>query len=238
MILMCLWGNIMYRNSCNPNFHVDRKFGKSILIVGNGPSVREHKLGSLVDSFDEVVRFNNYTIIPEYTGTKTTVIMHNAVVDPEENPNFKPSMLKICSQCQEWKFIGWGYWGRIQHQVVSGKFNFNLDNSVNCVPNGYIEKANKLVNYNSVFDVFRGPTSGFLSINYFLDRYDKVYIHGFDFYRPKDGSKPLHYYSDISAYHKIGMLFHQPDRELVAVQKLMEQGRVQLLKDMPVLSEQ
>jgi hypothetical protein len=210
--------------------------------VGNGPSVKDRKLGKLIDSFDEVVRFNNYTIIPEYTGEKTTVVMHNAVVDPEENPNFKPGTLKVCSQCQEWKVIGWGYWGRIQHQVVGGHFNFTLDTSVNCVPHQYIEKANKLVNYGSMFDIFRGATSGFLSINYFLDHYDKVYVHGFDFYQPKDGSRPLHYYSEINAYHQIGMLFHQPNHELIAVQKWMRDGRVQMLKDMPmsppVVSEQ
>jgi hypothetical protein len=44
-----------------------------ILLVGNGPVVLEHKLGSLIDSFPIVVRFNNFKLegYQDYVGTKT-----------------------------------------------------------------------------------------------------------------------------------------------------------------------
>ena len=46
--------------------------GKSILLVGNGPSIRSKKRGRQIDSFDIVVRFNSFKIIAPFTGKKTT----------------------------------------------------------------------------------------------------------------------------------------------------------------------
>lgn len=36
--------------------------GKSIILVGNGPSVTQKELGAKIDAFDEVVRFNSFKI--------------------------------------------------------------------------------------------------------------------------------------------------------------------------------
>ena len=49
---------------------------KSILIVGNGEGILEEKKGSLIDSFDTVVRLGQYVLdgYEEYTGTKTDII--------------------------------------------------------------------------------------------------------------------------------------------------------------------
>lgn len=54
---------------------------KRIILVGNGPSIRRKRLGSLIDAFDIVVRFNSYQLIPEYTGTRTTLHMVNELSD-------------------------------------------------------------------------------------------------------------------------------------------------------------
>ena len=47
----------------------------NLIIVGNGSSLIDHKNGSLIDSFDTVVRFNSYKIkgYEEYTGKKTNI---------------------------------------------------------------------------------------------------------------------------------------------------------------------
>lgn len=44
-----------------------------IVVVGNGPSIIRNSWGSLIDSFDIVVRFNAAKIVPEHTGTKTSI---------------------------------------------------------------------------------------------------------------------------------------------------------------------
>lgn len=48
---------------------------KRIILVGNGPSIMEQD-GAVIDSFDEVIRFNTYHIeepFTEHSGTKTTI---------------------------------------------------------------------------------------------------------------------------------------------------------------------
>lgn len=46
-----------------------------VILVGNGPSLLEGEQGAMIDSFDEVVRFNNYHIegFEKHTGTRTTL---------------------------------------------------------------------------------------------------------------------------------------------------------------------
>ena len=54
-----------------------------LILVGNGPSVKSHKMGELIDSYDTVVRFNWYHIdgYEEYVGTKTD-IWFTTIFDP------------------------------------------------------------------------------------------------------------------------------------------------------------
>jgi hypothetical protein len=47
----------------------------SVVLVGNGPSAVSSNLGRIIDTFDEVVRFNNYTTVgfEDQVGSKTTL---------------------------------------------------------------------------------------------------------------------------------------------------------------------
>jgi len=49
-----------------------------VLLVGNGPSIRERGLGSDIDGFDTVVRFNSFVTkgLEEHTGSKTSLWCH------------------------------------------------------------------------------------------------------------------------------------------------------------------
>jgi len=48
---------------------------QSCVLVGNGPSILNHQLGTVIDGFDEVVRFNAFAIrgFEDRVGTKTTL---------------------------------------------------------------------------------------------------------------------------------------------------------------------
>ena len=50
----------------------------SVVLVGNGPSIRERGLGSVIDGFDTVVRFNSFVTkgLEEHTGSKTSLWCH------------------------------------------------------------------------------------------------------------------------------------------------------------------
>lgn len=47
-----------------------------VLLVGNGPSMKERGMGSVVDSFDTVVRFNSFVTdgMEEHTGSKASIL--------------------------------------------------------------------------------------------------------------------------------------------------------------------
>jgi len=57
------------------NLHSGDVNGGSIVFVGNGTAVTDKKMGEKIDSFDTVVRFNNYQTegFEEYVGTKTNI---------------------------------------------------------------------------------------------------------------------------------------------------------------------
>lgn len=52
---------------------------KSIILVGNGSSLLDEKNGDFIDSFDTVVRFNNFVIkgYEKHVGTKTNIVVLN-----------------------------------------------------------------------------------------------------------------------------------------------------------------
>merc|ERR1719188_806706 len=61
--------------------------GKRIVVLGNGPSlVKGDPLGEVIDSMDEVVRFNNFQTktsgLEAWTGTKTTVHFSDSMLYP------------------------------------------------------------------------------------------------------------------------------------------------------------
>lgn len=70
---------------------------KKIALVGNSPTLLEYPRGQYIDSFDAVVRMNNYSICPElvdYTGDKTNIYaftFHNAC-----QWEYRTSDLNIC----------------------------------------------------------------------------------------------------------------------------------------------
>jgi hypothetical protein len=81
------------------------------------------------------------------------------------------------------------------------------------------------------------PTSGMLAIDYFVNKPGvklPVVIHGFDFFM---GPK-IHYYDAYEPLwerinNKIGVNQHSPHKEKVYVEKLIAEGKVVFIKDLP-----
>ena len=63
--LFVTWGDFMLPYSCDSDWLPAGGFGKSVIIIGNGPSITDEPMGDWIDSFDEVVRFNNFKLIPK-----------------------------------------------------------------------------------------------------------------------------------------------------------------------------
>ena len=69
-----------------------------MVIVGNASTVLNHKLGHLIDKFDEVVRFNEFQIkgFEEFVGSKTTIWVRNSSLDlkDQDHGQFKQVFLQ------------------------------------------------------------------------------------------------------------------------------------------------
>eukprot|EP00445_Apocalathium_hangoei_P086433 CAMPEP_0204202576 /NCGR_PEP_ID=MMETSP0361-20130328/68320_1 /ASSEMBLY_ACC=CAM_ASM_000343 /TAXON_ID=268821 /ORGANISM="Scrippsiella Hangoei, Strain SHTV-5" /LENGTH=193 /DNA_ID=CAMNT_0051165407 /DNA_START=262 /DNA_END=844 /DNA_ORIENTATION=- len=81
------------------------------------------------------------------------------------------------------------------------------------------------------------PTSGMLAIDYFVNKPGielPVCIHGFDFFT---GPK-IHYFQEHEPLYErinnnIGVNMHSPPLEKIYIEKLIAEGKVKFLKDMP-----
>lgn len=201
--------------------HADRK--AKILIVGNGPCVMKEKAGHLVDSFDEVVRFNGYQMFPEHTGTKTTIAFYNVGT---KRP--KPEMKQVCSNCLEaGGFLGFWAFGLFSRLFFGG----GVDLDALCMPPSFIHEVRNKLDFNKMQRMWHGPTSGMMAIDYFTERYDEVTIYGFDFTNGlTNGREHHHYYSDATWKDAISDVFHLPGKEFNYVKKLIQAGRVKVLE--------
>merc|ERR1719240_1771508 len=114
---------------------------------------------------------------------------------------------------------------------------FLRDPETSWITKADIERVKKLLGLTGV----KHPTSGMLAIDYFVNKPGvqlPVAIHGFDFFM---GPK-IHYYDDYEPLYerinnKIGVNQHSPHKEKVYVEKLIAEGKVVFIKDLPKKSK-
>jgi hypothetical protein len=154
----------------------------SVILVGNGPSVLDRKLGSEIDQFDHVIRFNNYTTegYEDYVGSKTS--LWSSHFRGVSNPSSFNRVISIHENAT------------IPNTVESSFF----------IPRIFYNKSRKLVQdrvyLNSGFRVdphVTLATSGFIIAHYLLEviGVDKIHLIGFDHFS-KANSKKHHYWID------------------------------------------
>jgi len=76
------------------------------------------------------------------------------------------------------------------------------------------------------------PTTGMVAIDVFLELYDEVYIHGFDF--DADGNQPMHYFDEDETVwelvtDRLGHMFHGINQDKAHLAKLVKAGRCKFL---------
>lgn len=140
---------------------------KKIIIVGNGYSLLDNKNGSLIDSYDTVVRFNSFEILgyEPYVGKKTDIWM-----------TCVKSKKKHIEEC-------------CKKILIHPSEHENMLN--------YIEYKNKckIIDWSIVRSIPVGwPSSGIIAIYYFLfeEKHPNLTITGFDWWK----NKKHHYFGD------------------------------------------
>ena len=167
-----------------------------IIIVGNGSSILDNTNGDVIDSFNNVVRFNSYKTngFEKHTGTKTDIWF-----------TVNKSHIK---EAKEYKKIYVHSW---EHNELKCKITQDIRKEVDAI------KIDK--DFIKTIPI-KSPSTGLIAIHYFLQKYDKVHITGFDWWKTEK-----HHYGDA----EIRGTLHNPKKEYEIIKKLINQGKVVLI---------
>jgi len=212
--------------------------GKRICILGNGPSLATGEpVGDVIDTMDEVVRFNNFQTkvsgLEKWTGTKTTVHFSDSMLYPTF-PEYKVEGADVVlSLFMDRLMVAGSYFVfRICADLAfRATWKFMSDPALGWIPHEDIANMKKELGITK----WKHPTSGVLAIDWFVrhrpDPSIPVYIAGFDFFQ----GPTIHYYSKTEPLYErvndlIGVnIMHEPEREKVFVEKLVKEGKLQWL---------
>lgn len=158
----------------------------SIVIIGNGPSATEQKLGSKIDAFDIVVRLNNYITegYEEYVGSKTTVWGRSDASDIYKKTISDFDKIIVFLPMQNYN----------RADRLAKIKNILMQKNVELCPKWISSQTSK-----DLQCVKREwPSTGILAINYFiLKNLKNIHIHGFDCFL-----NDKYYYNDKKATYK------------------------------------
>lgn len=181
---------------------------KDIILIGNGPSACRGEFGKDIDRYNRVVRFSWFHIkgYEEHVGTKTD-IWFTTVADGSRMKDY------------EYQIVYEHSW---QWDPKKDK-TFNLLKAVfpkvKKVKRETILEMQEFVGTKEYFTYSTGAIATFL----FLQDYEYVTLHGFDWATPNPGK--THHYGD---FQKRGGI-HKVDQEYIFFEKLLQEGRIKRL---------
>lgn len=194
-----------------------------LLIVGNAPTVTDGApLGSTIDNFTNVVRFNQYSVSrPEYTGSKVGFHFCNGRNFPTSKnvtavlPLFNASLTHAV-------------YLYFPHLEDAADIYANL--TCTKVDSWFVEEERILELRRKIgCRLWQIPTSGMVAIDAFLSKRQEVFLHGFNFFE----GKKIHYFEEspvqLIASWLERFVTHDPSREKKWVAGLAQEGRVSFL---------
>lgn len=179
-----------------------------IILVGNGTSILDRENGLLIDSFQDVVRFNDYRIrgFEKHTGTRTTI------------------WFNVCRGIKDWRVevpyrhVYTHSWQRDPLKCETHTdFCKNLPPSV---PRSKVDHAilDEIDTYSET--KFRHYSTGLIAIWVLIKEFPEVTLTGFDWWERKD-----HHYGDKYTRGKL----HDPQLEHQVILKLQREGKLRFL---------
>ena len=192
------------------------------LLIGNGPSALEHKVGKRIDSneFDIICRFNrghkqdNGDLnkgFEEYTGTRCDCWIVSDL----------RTQLAI-SRYEEYKGIF----------IITPKFKWNPTVSktleskypnIQFIPPEYEDDINTIVDFSP-----KWPSTGVVGIHAAVNLFDEVYIYGFDTYDIKYDNQ--HYFENKpNKYKDISHKDHDPSKEKQYIKYMLNNNKIKTI---------
>lgn len=149
-----------------------------LLIIANGPSSLKEKLGDRIDQFNTIGRINNYTTnnFEKFIGSKTNLWFNGANQRLKTRQTIPKKTIIL-----------------VPYEILCRKESILIEKipkKLNLDKKQYtLVKKEKMKEYEDISNIKR-PTTGINSILWGIENYDKVIIHGFDFF--ENGKE--HYY--------------------------------------------
>lgn len=193
----------------------------SILIIANGPSAISKKYGKLIDEFHTIGRINNYVTgkFKDFIGIKTDIWFNGANQGLKKRKSF-PSKTIV--------FIP----AEIQYAKEQRVLN-RTPNRLGMQKSQYTLVAKEIMKEFEDYSNIKRPTTGLSSILWSLRNYQKVIIHGFDFFI---NTKEHYYDSSINRFFiNSGIINRAKKHNNIAekkfVQKMIEEKCVITLEE-------
>lgn len=186
---------------------------KQIILVGNGPSVLQYEVGSLIDQFETVVRFNNYPSgnYEKHVGVKEDIwARNNALTVIKRDPSPFRQILIVAPE-----------WNYNNVEQIASKYG---DKAI-ILPREYAQEIQEQLHLPGKHA--RGgrprawPTTGIITLYYYLHQYSVIYIHGFDHFEGKN-----HYFDKEKM---LPFIQFAKKAERVWVESKIAEGRVRRL---------
>jgi hypothetical protein len=215
---MCLKMDIQKRQK-NLLHNLDKK----IIIVGNGASLRNKKLGKKIDEFEEVVRFNDYQLdsFEEDVGTKTTIWARN------NSDNVTDRILSQFKMVIYYMPL-WAY----NKQYI----NILKTKNIYIMPKedlrdlqrqlSLIKRSLKTSGGGGLSSQKGWPSTGISAISILLSYANSITICGFDFFQTDDRQSE-HYYDDKHGFIKTKC--HKGEYEKEWILRKQKAGQITIL---------
>lgn len=178
-------------------------FPENMAIVGNGPAQFNKNTGTFIDSFDKVLRMNNYVILKKYAidyGTKTDYWCHCAWKDYAGAINMRNEKYeKVFIPTPINSYL----WTSMQNHIIKDLVEIYIDTTTIIPVEYYTDLRNLMKDIEPTYDYrFSGPSTG-LCISYWVYREQNNYLNpnnvfGFSFFKKDepheyfDKNKPIH----------------------------------------------
>ena len=143
---------------------------KEILIIANGNSIINYEYGNYINNFSTVARINNFQTskFEKHIGEKTDLWFHGANQGVKEK-KIHPKKIIILVPSKVLK----GNQTKIKNRIKSRQ-NLNPDEYT-------LVDVKNILRYESLLSLKR-LTTGIKSILWSMENYNRVIIHGFDFF--------------------------------------------------------
>jgi len=205
-----------------------------VILIGNSAIDKSKEFGQQIDNdFDLVIRMNRYEIkgYEKYLGTKTNIWVLNRAIclgkarisydgpDCSIETVYKQK-LEQSKDLEEMLLVTY----ITEHEEIQNLYNKIQKHKEFKVADTWETSQYLRKRWDELMsESFYKPATGLLTIHYFLETYDKIYLHNFDC------GKSKHYWGDLDIQSEPMASKHNWSFDEILIGELVESGKVSYL---------